>query len=194
MKEHVVSWLDAYYDGELHGGRKRQVEAHLAECAHCRRALEALEALSTLLDLAPSPAPFTPPERFVAQVRLQLAPRKETPLQRLVYLSQWLVPAGLVGVWAFIQVVWLLSGALLAITGLGEQFGTSPSMVEYLLSWVPFIDPGPAGRVFEVVSTLLWTVLVPLGSTALLALLYWAWFAGWHSYQQYLLSAHGEAT
>ncbi len=193
MKEHVLSWLGAYYDGELQGGRRRQMEAHLAECASCRRALEELEALGSLLVQAPAAEPFTPPERFVAQVRLQLAPREETHLLRLVYLSQWLVPASLVGVWAFIQVVWLLSGALLVFTDLGERVGTGRSLLELLLSWVPFIDPGPVGGVLEMVSTLLWTVLVPLGSTVLLALLYWAWFAGWHSYQQYVLSTQGEA-
>jgi hypothetical protein len=121
-------------------------------------------------------------------VRLQLAPREETTLQRLVYLSQWLVPASLVAVWAFIQVVWLLSGALLAFTDLGEGVGAGRSLLELLLSWVPFIDPGPVGGVLEMVSTLLWSILLPLGSTVLLVLLYWAWFAGWHSYQQYVLT------
>jgi predicted anti-sigma-YlaC factor YlaD len=188
MTEHVVVWLGAYHDAELQGWQKRKVEAHLEECESCRRALEELSVLSALLERAPSAETLTPPERFVAQVRLQLAPREETTLQRLVYLSQWLVPASLVAVWAFIQVVWLLSGALLAFTDLGEGVGAGRSLLELLLSWVPFIDPGPVGGVLEMVSTLLWSILLPLGSTVLLALLYWAWFAGWHSYQQYVLT------
>lgn len=111
MTGHVDAWLTAYYDGELGGRRLREVEAHLAECEACRAQLDELAGLSALLMDAPQPADLTPPDRFVAQVQLQL-PRQPVEAgcrPRAVELGWNLAPLGLFAVWAFIQAVAIVS-------------------------------------------------------------------------------------
>ena len=55
MSTHVSEWLNAYYDGELHGSRLQHVESHLAACELCQTELESLESLSDLLHQVPAP-------------------------------------------------------------------------------------------------------------------------------------------
>ncbi len=72
MTQHVLSWLDAYHDGELSGSRLRQVELHLQECETCRAELETLQGLSALLQTAPALEARISTDRFESQVRLLL--------------------------------------------------------------------------------------------------------------------------
>lgn len=111
MTEHIDAWLTAYYDGELSGRRLREVEAHLAACEECRARLEDMAALSALLLDAPEPLNLTPPERFVAQVQLQLPRRPVEPgcRRRAVDLSWNLAPLAVFAVWAFFQAVVVVS-------------------------------------------------------------------------------------
>ena len=55
MSKHVSEWLNAYYDGELHGHKLRLVEEHLAECEACQAELESLHGLSDLLHEVQAP-------------------------------------------------------------------------------------------------------------------------------------------
>ena len=48
--QHINHLLDEYYDGELSPARRRQVEAHLAQCPDCRAELEQMRQLSALLN------------------------------------------------------------------------------------------------------------------------------------------------
>ena len=120
MTEHVLEWLNAYLDGELGGRRLRQVEAHLDGCAGCRAELASLSALSTLLRKTPPPVQFTPPERFATRLALRL-PRnpQPAPRNRAVGLAGWLVPAGLLLAWIFVQSVFLVSTLVTAADGAG---------------------------------------------------------------------------
>ena len=106
MIEHVTDLLGAYVDGELHGLRLRQVEDHLARCAACCKELAELRSLSTLLqETIPSEA-FTPTDRFVANLTLNLPRRPETaPRRKPLEFMWWLVPVGVLGAWIFLQTV-----------------------------------------------------------------------------------------
>ena len=60
MSEHVLDWISAYHDGELHGDRLRWVEAHLHTCADCQAELAALQNLAVRLQASP-PMPARKP-------------------------------------------------------------------------------------------------------------------------------------
>jgi len=73
-------WLTAYFDGELDGARRQQVEAHLAECPECRQELEELKTLrQALASLALPPAAPTGAQDFWRGVEAQLPPRQPGP-------------------------------------------------------------------------------------------------------------------
>jgi hypothetical protein len=113
MNEHVLDWIGAYHDGELFGSRRRWVEAHLHGCAACRAELAALQVLSAQLQSSQPMPVRTPPEQFVAQVRLRLPARPWAPPARHT-LRQAL------GLWLPLSVVaaWALGQAMLAVSGL----------------------------------------------------------------------------
>jgi anti-sigma factor RsiW len=120
MHEEMRELLNAYLDGELHGWRLQEMETHLASCAACRNELSELRLVSNQLQADPTPE-FTSTERFVSQLTLNL-PRR--PLRdrspKPGSLVWWLVPAGLLGAWFFVQTVFALTDMVTAanITGL----------------------------------------------------------------------------
>ena len=98
----------------------RQVEAHLARCATCRAELEELRALAALLQESPAAESLTPPERFVAQVGLRLPRRPERPAWQRALETGWqLAPLGLLGAWAFVQAVFVVSSVVLGALRMG---------------------------------------------------------------------------
>jgi len=119
MSNHVSEWLNAFYDGELHGNRLHQVEAHLAECELCQAELESLDRLSSVLQEVPSPK-FTPPERFTIQVNLRL-PHKQVivPRKQILEIGWWMIPIGLLTVWVFVGTAFFISDILSAANNLG---------------------------------------------------------------------------
>jgi anti-sigma factor RsiW len=129
MIEHVTDLLGAYLDGELRGQRRNQVEDHLTRCAACRKELEQLRGLSALLQETVPAESFTPADRFVANLTLRLPRRSEAPsVRKSSGFAWWLVPAGVVGVWVFMQTVFTVSNWVTAanFTGL---FGQSASIL-----------------------------------------------------------------
>jgi anti-sigma factor RsiW len=161
MSQHVLDWLAAYHDGELHSARSVQVEAHLLECPACRAELEALRSLSTALQKNPVMPARTPPERFVAQVRLRARPSLPPPAQQWRSQADWLlVPLSVLGIGAFLQAVLIVSSLGLIVFSLfGGIPGTQPA-------WFPVV-----------VAAQLFVLNVVL--TAGLATLLWGWLAGW---------------
>jgi hypothetical protein len=125
MSKHVTEWLNAYVDGELHGTRLQQVEAHLVECEFCQAELDSLEGLSGLLQEVPAPE-FISPERFAAQVNLRLPHEQKTIYRRkLLEVGWWMVPVGLLMSWVFISTSFLTSELLSAVSNLGLLSGLS---------------------------------------------------------------------
>jgi anti-sigma factor RsiW len=119
MSDHVMEWLGPYWDGELHGSRLEQVEAHLAECEICQRELEALENITGWLQEAPT-AEFTSPERFAAQVSLRLPHSKPAPSRRNVLeVGWWMIPVGLLAVWGFVATTFLVNDLLSLANNVG---------------------------------------------------------------------------
>lgn len=119
MSDHVTEWLNAYYDGELKGGRLRQVEDHLAACEACRAELESLRELSVWLHEAPA-AEFVSQERFVSQVNLRLTQRRSTPMKNKVAdVGWWMIPVGLLMAWVFFSTTALISDLVAAAGNLG---------------------------------------------------------------------------
>jgi len=110
MSEHVNEWLSPYFDGELHGARLHQVENHLAECTQCRAELERVRELSTLLQGTAPTGEFIPTERFISNMTLNLPRQPEQPQTRkALEIGWWLIPVGILGAWAFLQVTFSLS-------------------------------------------------------------------------------------
>jgi predicted anti-sigma-YlaC factor YlaD len=195
MSDHVIEWLNAYHDGELHGHRLHQVETHLAECETCRMELDALQGLSLMLREAPEPD-FITGERFISNVNL-LLPQKRvaSPERQLLEIGWWLIPVGLLAAWIFIGTSALLGNLLSTADAFGVLDGTTSA-------WIA----SPAETTAEVTSTLgqfgvlsgnglqwaemtesltrsAWPQIVLQVSVALL---YLAWFAIWwtrHTHQ-----------
>lgn len=187
MSDHVLEWLGAYRDGELHGSRLQQVEAHLAECEICQRELEALENITSWLQEAPA-AEFTSPERFAAQVHLRLPYSKPAPSSRnLLEVGWWMIPVGLLAAWGFIATTYLVNDLLSFATNFGWLSGVS----DWLWSGAPaaanwsmrLAQAGVlSGRSLELaVSTESFTrtALPQIGLQIAIALLYLSWVAIW---------------
>lgn len=137
MIEHVNEWLSAYLDGELHGFRLHQVESHLADCAACRADLESLRGLSSLLHETPPTRDFIPSTRFASNLALRLGSQETLPenssTRKFLQLAWALIPAGVLGAWVFLQIVFNLSPVLLYAKNSG-LFGES-------LSWIQNTQP-----------------------------------------------------
>ena len=185
MTGHVDAWLMAYYDGELGGRRRREVEAHLAECEACRAQLDELAGLSALLMNAPEPADLTPPDRFVAQVQLQL-PRQPVEAgcrPRVVELGWNLAPLGLFAVWAFLQAVAIVS----EVVEVALEQGWGGEALRSVLSasvttpeWVAEISAANRNA-FQVLAGMPLEGLLPLNLwiTGLMSVLAGVWLALW---------------
>src|SRR5574341_704431 len=175
MSEHVTAWIAAYHDGELSGARLAQVVSHLHECAACRAELDSLEGLSALLQESPAMPERTSPERFVAQVRLRLPPHASPSPWMQTLKAGWLaLPLAMVGVWAFLQAVLVVSSlALMAL----PLFGGLPRVSA--TGWYSA----------ETAAVLL---VIDTGLTAVLAALVWGWLAGWWAARHKNVRASGE--
>ena len=200
MTEHVKQWLNAYFDGELHGARVSQVESHLAECAECKAELDGLRKLSALLrDTAPTNE-FISTKRFVSNLTLNLPRQPEqTQPRKILEISWWLIPIGILGTWVFLQVTFLLSRLVLIVSDAGllgntfTVFKGNPSQAQWLetLTW---LFGNQLGFNQTVISTLNNADLFiqNQGSAfiwqALLATIYLVWLASWWFRQQNQLS------
>lgn len=190
MSKHVTGWLGIYHDGELRGLRLRSVEAHLERCATCRAELERLSKLSALLEESPAAETITPPERFVAQVGLRLPRRPErTATQKALDIGWRLVPAGLVGAWAFVQTQFIVGGVVLSAVqqGLGGELGTRllpASQGGLWLSELVRLSEPTLNDIFRIIFQMLsnggplgWGVTLNAVILVVIGLLYWGWLA-----------------
>lgn len=139
MIEHVTDLLGAYVDGELHGLRRRQVEEHVSKCAACRKELAELQSLSNLLQKSVPMEAFTPVDRFVADLSLQInarevkagTPRRAAPAKPLgrTEFLWWLAPVGLMAIWFAVQAVFTL-GSVISAADLTGLFGNSTAWLQ----------------------------------------------------------------
>ena len=155
MSEHVNEWLSPYFDGEMHGARLRQVENHLGECAQCRAELERMQELSSLLQGTAPAGEFIPTERFVSNLSLNLPRQPEQPQTRKVLeIGWWLIPVGVLGIWAFLQVTFSLSALVQTASDAGlfgstfAGFQGNPSQTEWFRTLTEIFggQPGFTGQ------------------------------------------------
>jgi hypothetical protein len=199
MSEHVLDWVGAYRDGELYGDRLRRVEAHLRACPACQSELEALQNLAAQLQANPPMPTRTPPEQFVAQVRLRLAPRSASVpgRARLRQAAGLWLPLGVLALWAFGQ-------AVLVVSGLALGAGVLPAATYGPASWagVPVVLPAlPAvgGALPLLVALALpagwdgWLALWALNAslTGAVVMLVWGCLAGWWAARETSLASSG---
>jgi hypothetical protein len=188
MHEAMHTLLNAYLDGELHGRRLRELEAHLASCEDCQIELRELRLVSELLQADSAPE-GTPVERFVSQMTLSLPRRPQHEQQsKPNSLAWWLVPAGLLGAWFFVQTVFTLTDVVTAanLTGLlggasawlgsGQEslwLSTATNLLGGQLIVQPTLSLLNNISVFgaNLLSRFLWQ--------AVIVLLYWAWLVLW---------------
>lgn len=188
MSKHVSEWLNAYYDGELHGRQLKLVEEHLAECESCQAELESLQGLSDLLHEVQTPE-LVSPERFVSQVNLRLPHEQRTVVsqKRVMEFGWWMIPVGLLATWAFVSTTFLVSDILSAASGLGLLSGMSawlasgPSNDVYLSTTVGQMGVlnGSGLNWAETVETFTRMSLPQISLEISIALLYLSWMAIW---------------
>ena len=120
MHEEMRTLLNAYLDGELQGRRLQEMQTHLATCDACQKELRELRLVSERLK-ADTALEAPPADHFVSQLTLRLPrrPQLDRP-PKSISLAWWLVPAGLLMAWVFIQTVYTLTDVVTAanVTGL----------------------------------------------------------------------------
>jgi anti-sigma factor RsiW len=192
MSEHATTWLEAYYDGELEGRLLSSVEDHLSDCTSCQEELKRLNGLSSLLQLSPGPEGFLPVNQFVAQVGLRMPPLPEQPMWQRVFSIGWqFTPVGVFGLWSFFQTVFLVAGIIFLAANLGVGG-------DMLAGLIPSSQAGPGlgdllllqnASLNDIIRTSLdflrtggpfgWGMIVNLGISFTLGLLYCSWLASW---------------
>jgi anti-sigma factor RsiW len=189
MHEEMLPLLNAYLDGELLGNRLRELELHLSVCETCRNDLKELRLVSARLQAAPAPE-FMPAGRFASNLVLSLPRRRMgEPPAHPGALAWWLVPAGILAAWFFIQTVFTLTDAVTAaqMTGLLGQAarwlnGGQETIWFAALTSLFGSQVGAAQPELSLMNTLnvfgvhlldgfLWQ--------ALIVLLYWGWLSIW---------------
>jgi predicted anti-sigma-YlaC factor YlaD len=159
MNEHVNGWLTAYFDGELDERQSDKVRAHLEECSSCRKELAALGSLRRLLGENPEARGLLSAKQFAAQVSLRLPRRPSRSISRRAIAVAWgAIPAALLGIWAFVQTLFILIEA----SGLAANLGL----------W------GNELALFDT-STVLNALLLNLGVSGLVAVALMSWLASW---------------
>lgn len=188
MHEDLRTILNAYLDGELNGWRLRKMETHLATCAACRNELRELRLVSDLLQADPAPE-FTPAGRFVSQLTLSLPRRTLRGVPpKPGSLAWWLVPAGLLGAWFFVQTVFTLTGVVTAanMTGLlghaASWLGSGQESIWFSVATSLVGGPAvgqPTLSLLNNVSVFGANLLSGFLWQAMIVLLYWAWLFLW---------------
>jgi anti-sigma factor RsiW len=169
---HATEWLAAYFDGELHGTRQRQVEEHLSNCPACQAELQALRKISSLLQGVPSAEGQLSAQRFQTQVMKRLPLAIQRPGWQRVLKGGWqLAPLGAVAVWAFGQAVWLVTSLVVM---LNSPLGLN--RLALLSGGLSLASPSPG---WGEAATIIELVLLNLAFSATVAIFLCGWLASW---------------
>lgn len=187
MSPHVSEWLNAYYDGELHGSRLHQVEAHLAECEFCQAELESFDSLSSILHEVPV-VEISSLERFISQVNLRMPHRQITVSRKqILEVGWWMVPVGLLAIWVFFSTAFAVRevvsiagnlGMFSSITNWAIFGSTSEPVWSATLGQYGLLS-GNTLNWAEAAEVLTRTSLPQISLQASIAVLYLSWIALW---------------
>lgn len=199
MNEHVTEWLGIYLDGELRGPQLHRVEDHLAECSTCRLELDELQNLSQMLAESASAERFTPTERFVSNLALRINAGSLNPAERpggktrirATEMAWWLIPAGVLVAWFFVQ-SYLTVSTWVSTAVTAGAFGSLASVLQGGSShsvWFTAVIilfgnglPGHAGpflNALDDISIFGSQITAQLVLRVGIGLLYWAWLVAW---------------
>ena len=198
MSNHITEWLNAYLDGELHGNRLQQIEAHLVECESCQAELASLDRVSGLLHEVSGPE-FISPERFAAQVSLRLPHEQKTFYRKtLLEVFWWMIPVGLLATWALFSASFLMSDILSMVNNFGLLTGISDWLIfgsSNQAYWSSMLGQFGvlSGNTLEVVASTEVFTRISLPQIIIqvsIALLYLSWLAIW--WARYRRQQHGQ--
>ena len=198
MSNHVTEWLNAYFDGELHGNRLHQVETHLAECELCQAELESLESLSDLLHEVRAPEILST-ERFASQVNLRMHHSKPViSSNKVIEIGWWMIPVGLLASWVFVSTAVVLGDVLSAagnfglLSGLSDWLALGPSNGIYLSATLgqSGLLSGNGLNWMEATETFTRISLPQIILQLAIALLYLSWIAIW--WARHTRQGHGQ--
>jgi len=189
MHEEMHTLLNSYLDGELHGQRLREMETHLSSCSACQDGLRELRLVSEFLQAGSAPE-VIPAERFISELTLSL-PRR--PLHNRSSkpgsLAWWLVPAGLLGAWFFVQTVLTMTDVVTAakLTGMLGQaaswLGSGQETIWFSTVTSLFgrqaIESQPTLSLLNNTNVFAANLLSGFLWQAVIGLLYWAWLFFW---------------
>jgi hypothetical protein len=191
MNGHLEAWIDAYLDGELYAAQKQEVDAHIAQCESCRDLLGQRKNLTALLQGIPPARGLKPEARFVAEVGLQLKPRRETgqirpQVPRLVWQY---FPVVLLLALAFVQTVFTLTNIVGMIPGANQILASRTTFLQQL----PML-PGEVSDLLNllgVFNPLNWNLFTGMAVVLLISLIYVGWLAGWWVWSRRLATSPG---
>jgi len=179
MNGHLEAWIDAYLDGELSVVHRREADAHLTQCRSCRDLLVQRKNLTALLRGIPLAGDLKPEARFVAEVGLQLMPRRETARLRTQVMRLG---------WQFFPVVLLLALAFVqAVFTLASIVGVIPGADQILASRAAFLPELPMLpaqlsdllNLLGVFNSLDWNLFTGMAALLVISLVYVCWLASW---------------
>jgi len=191
MSGHLEAWIDAYLDGELSAVHKRGADAHLAQCQSCRDLLAQRKNLTALLQGIPPASGLKPEAHFVAEVGLQLKPRRERErLRTQVIRFGWqFFPVALLLVLAFVQTVFALTSIVGVIPGADQILANRATFLLQL----PML-PGQLSdllNILGVFNSLDWNLFTGMAAVLVISLIYVCWLAGWWVWNQRYAASPG---
>jgi len=149
----IISYLNAYVDGELSGRRRRVVEAHLATCESCRGRVKEIQDLAELFE-ATLPVPPVP-DRLAARIMAEARRRQPVEIpgspSPLPHPLQWIT-----GFSASMRLAACATVLLAIVAGLSLDGGDAARqnvLVEqgkdlYGLEWFGPTPPGSLGSIY----------------------------------------------
>jgi len=191
MNGHLEAWIDAYLDGELSVVHRREADAHLTQCRSCRDLLVQRKNLTALLRGIPLAGDLKPEARFVAEVGLQLMPRRETARLRTQVMRLG---------WQFFPVVLLLALAFVqAVFTLASIVGVIPGADQILASRAAFLPELPMLpaqlsdllNLLGVFNSLDWNLFTGMAALLVISLVYVCWLASWWVWNRRLAASLG---
>lgn len=152
----VISYLNAYADGELPEKQRLSVKDHLRACETCRRRLEEIRSLEILFHNSHPVPPV--PDRLAARIMAEVPRRQSVVVPKR---SEWTPLQWIAGLSAPMRIAVCATVFLAFLTGLsldggwmtGQGMRRGPEKNLSGLEWFEPIPPGSIGSVYIAMAT-----------------------------------------